>query len=253
MSSCLACWQAPAPSDARARRRRRRRPNPVEVSTPLADTVADYEVFTGRTQTMHYLDIKARVTGYLEKIYFKEGEDVQEGAGALRHRLAPLRRRAATRPRRWSIRRTRHHPKHAGHLPRDLASPAATPEATLIQDRDNRRRGQGGARQRRRGHAARRPRTTSITASSRRHSTDASAASASISTTTSSPTTPSWPRSCSSTRCTPTSTWTSGPLPVASAALLPRRQGAGRRRPEVPPHARPGQREAGGISPTRGL
>jgi RND family efflux transporter MFP subunit len=47
---------------------------------PVSDAITDYEVFTGRTQALQYVDIRARVTGYLEKALFQEGDDVKEGA-----------------------------------------------------------------------------------------------------------------------------------------------------------------------------
>jgi RND family efflux transporter MFP subunit len=61
-------------------------PNPVEsppaavdVAQPLARQVADYQVFTARTQAADSVDVKARVTGYLIKYDFKDGEEVKEG------------------------------------------------------------------------------------------------------------------------------------------------------------------------------
>jgi RND family efflux transporter MFP subunit len=51
----------------------------VEVAQPLAREVTDYQVFTARTQAVDSVDVKARVTGYLAKISFKDGEDVKEG------------------------------------------------------------------------------------------------------------------------------------------------------------------------------
>ncbi len=51
----------------------------IEVSTPASDSVAEFEVFTGRTQSMHNIDILPRVTGYLMEAPFTEGEDVKEG------------------------------------------------------------------------------------------------------------------------------------------------------------------------------
>jgi RND family efflux transporter MFP subunit len=49
------------------------------VSLPVADTLTDYEIFTGRTQAITYNDLRARVTGYLEKAPFLQGEDVKKG------------------------------------------------------------------------------------------------------------------------------------------------------------------------------
>jgi multidrug efflux system membrane fusion protein len=63
----------------------------VPVSYPVQREVTDYVDFTGRTDAMESVDVRARVTGYLlaappdqEKVkgtgrYFKEGSDVKEG------------------------------------------------------------------------------------------------------------------------------------------------------------------------------
>ncbi|MFO0807355.1 MAG: efflux RND transporter periplasmic adaptor subunit [Gemmataceae bacterium] len=51
----------------------------VEVSSPLTKTVTEYEVFTGRTDAVRTVDLRARVTGYLDKVNFKEGNDINEG------------------------------------------------------------------------------------------------------------------------------------------------------------------------------
>ena len=51
----------------------------VTVSIPLQREVTDYQDYTGRTAAVDTVQIQARVTGYLEKIYFTEGADVTEG------------------------------------------------------------------------------------------------------------------------------------------------------------------------------
>ena len=63
----------------------------VEVSEPVRDTIVDHEVFTGRTQAMNRVDLRARVTGFLDVVYvgddanvpaaerIKEGTDVKKG------------------------------------------------------------------------------------------------------------------------------------------------------------------------------
>ena len=51
----------------------------VEVAQPLARQVTDYQVFTARTQAVDSVDVKARVTGYLKKFDFKDGDEVKEG------------------------------------------------------------------------------------------------------------------------------------------------------------------------------
>ena len=112
------------------------KPPDVDVSTPVSDRVADYEVFTGRVQTMHYLDLKARVTGYLEQINFQEGDDVTEGQVLFRIDSRPYDATLAQ-----AVAQVNQASSHLQSMQdvyaRDLRSPAATPEATLIQDRDN--------------------------------------------------------------------------------------------------------------------
>lgn len=51
----------------------------VTVSVPVRRTVTDYEDFIGRLDAINYVEIKARVTGYLNKVYFTDGDLVQEG------------------------------------------------------------------------------------------------------------------------------------------------------------------------------
>ena len=63
----------------------------IEVSSPASDSVADFEVFTGRTQSMHSIDIRARVTGYLEEAPFTEGADVKEGDVLFKIDARPMR------------------------------------------------------------------------------------------------------------------------------------------------------------------
>jgi len=55
-------------------------PQVVFVSHPTVDEVSDYEDFTGRTDAIYSVEVRARVTGYLEKFHFKDGDDVKEGA-----------------------------------------------------------------------------------------------------------------------------------------------------------------------------
>jgi RND family efflux transporter MFP subunit len=50
----------------------------VQVSNPLERPVTDNEVFTARTQAIQSVDIKARVTGFLTEIHFKDGDEVKK-------------------------------------------------------------------------------------------------------------------------------------------------------------------------------
>jgi RND family efflux transporter MFP subunit len=51
----------------------------VLVSLPVTREVTDYVDFPGRIEAVNSVEVRARVTGYLEKVHFKEGEDVKQG------------------------------------------------------------------------------------------------------------------------------------------------------------------------------
>ncbi|HLJ10731.1 MAG TPA: efflux RND transporter periplasmic adaptor subunit [Planctomycetaceae bacterium] len=51
----------------------------VQVSLPVSGEVTDYEDFPGRIQAVNSVEIRVRVTGYLEKVHFREGADVKKG------------------------------------------------------------------------------------------------------------------------------------------------------------------------------
>jgi len=48
-------------------------PVPVTVSYPVERDVTDYADFTGRTAAVDSVEVRARVSGYLDKVNFKEG------------------------------------------------------------------------------------------------------------------------------------------------------------------------------------
>lgn len=54
------------------------KPPTVVVSRAITDDVTDYEDFTGRTEAVFSVDVRARVTGYLEHVRFKDGDEVKE-------------------------------------------------------------------------------------------------------------------------------------------------------------------------------
>ncbi len=54
-------------------------PPVVRVSSPLQRQVTDYEIFTARTAAVQSVDINPRVSGYLTKINFKDGDVVKKG------------------------------------------------------------------------------------------------------------------------------------------------------------------------------
>ena len=54
-------------------------PPTVIVARPVVETIQDYEEFPGHTEAVNKIMVQAMVTGYLDKIKFKEGDDVKEG------------------------------------------------------------------------------------------------------------------------------------------------------------------------------
>lgn len=53
-------------------------PPTVTVSYPIQREVTDFADYPGRTAAVESVQVRARVTGYLDKIYFKEGAEVEQ-------------------------------------------------------------------------------------------------------------------------------------------------------------------------------
>ncbi|MCL5777382.1 efflux RND transporter periplasmic adaptor subunit [Limibaculum sp. FT325] len=51
---------------------------PVEVARPLSDRVIDYTVYTGRFEALDRVELRARVSGYLESVGFEDGSTVEK-------------------------------------------------------------------------------------------------------------------------------------------------------------------------------
>src|SRR6478752_7104215 len=56
-----------------------KKPPEVYVALPTTDTVTEFEEFTGRTTAVYTVEIRARVSGYLDQVLFKDGADVKQG------------------------------------------------------------------------------------------------------------------------------------------------------------------------------
>lgn len=54
-------------------------PPQVTVSHPLKQTITDYLEFTGNTQAINTVQLRARVEGYLEKVLFHDGNPIKKG------------------------------------------------------------------------------------------------------------------------------------------------------------------------------
>src|SRR5436305_14542173 len=56
------------------------KPPMVSVATPTEREVTQYESMTGRVDSPKDVEIRARVSGYLVKIYFAPGTEIEAGA-----------------------------------------------------------------------------------------------------------------------------------------------------------------------------
>ncbi|MGJ8676593.1 MAG: efflux RND transporter periplasmic adaptor subunit [Akkermansiaceae bacterium] len=52
---------------------------PVQVAHPIEKEIVQFSDFTGRLEAVESVDIKPRVSGYIESIHFQEGKRVQKG------------------------------------------------------------------------------------------------------------------------------------------------------------------------------
>ena len=59
------------------------RPPVVKVAKPISREVADFEDFVGQTMAVMTIDVRARVTGYLDKVNFDDGAEVEKDTVAL--------------------------------------------------------------------------------------------------------------------------------------------------------------------------
>ena len=54
-------------------------PPAVTVATPVKRTVFDYDEYVGRFAAINLVEVRARVSGYLDKLQFKDGQLVKQG------------------------------------------------------------------------------------------------------------------------------------------------------------------------------
>jgi RND family efflux transporter MFP subunit len=111
-------------------------PPAVTMSLPAEAAVTDYNYFTGRTEAVESVQVRAHAWGYLDKINFKEGAEVKKGDVLIK--IDPRTYNAALAQTEANLKQAEaHRVSLADTYARDRASPAATPEATRIQDQGN--------------------------------------------------------------------------------------------------------------------
>jgi RND family efflux transporter MFP subunit len=54
-------------------------PPAVTVAKPVKRTVVDYDEYVGRFTAINAVEVRARVSGYLDKLHFKDGQIVKQG------------------------------------------------------------------------------------------------------------------------------------------------------------------------------
>ena len=69
-------------------------PPPVTVASPLVKTITEWYEFTGRFEAIESVEVRARVSGYVESVDFRDGQIVEQGQ--LLFVIDPRRYRAAT-------------------------------------------------------------------------------------------------------------------------------------------------------------
>ncbi len=52
---------------------------PVSVAQPLPKRVNEWDEFTGRLASPETVEVRARVSGYIDRVHFKEGSEVRQG------------------------------------------------------------------------------------------------------------------------------------------------------------------------------
>jgi len=54
-------------------------PPAVTVSAPLQKEITEWDEFTGQFAAVDYIEVRARVSGYLTEIHFQDGQLVKQG------------------------------------------------------------------------------------------------------------------------------------------------------------------------------
>ncbi|WP_425075236.1 efflux RND transporter periplasmic adaptor subunit [Psychroserpens sp. S379A] len=52
---------------------------PVETALPITETITEWDEYTGRFEASNKVDVRARVSGFLERVNFKDGQIVNKG------------------------------------------------------------------------------------------------------------------------------------------------------------------------------
>jgi multidrug efflux system membrane fusion protein len=79
VAALLSCLAVAGCNNTKASQKLTERPE-VYYTHPTTDEVTDYEEFIGHTDAVNTVQVMARVTGYLDKVNFNDGDEVEKGA-----------------------------------------------------------------------------------------------------------------------------------------------------------------------------
>ena len=54
-------------------------PPPVTVARPLQKTITEWDEYTGRFSAVASVEVRARVSGFIDSVHFKDGQLVKQG------------------------------------------------------------------------------------------------------------------------------------------------------------------------------
>src|SRR5258705_13321719 len=54
-------------------------PPPVTVARPLQKTITEWDEYTGRFSAVASVEVRARVSGFIDSVHFKDGQVVKQG------------------------------------------------------------------------------------------------------------------------------------------------------------------------------
>jgi RND family efflux transporter MFP subunit len=54
-------------------------PPPVSVSVPVARQIVDWDEFVGRFEAIQTVEVRPRISGYVQKVAFSDGDIVKKG------------------------------------------------------------------------------------------------------------------------------------------------------------------------------
>jgi RND family efflux transporter MFP subunit len=79
LSAALAGCDQPTPSQANPQQKAPAAPPGVAVSKPVEREIVEWDEYTGRFDAVETVEVRARVSGYLEETHFKDGQIVKQG------------------------------------------------------------------------------------------------------------------------------------------------------------------------------